>query len=161
MLLPYLTGHLTGRLGLSVTAAALVLGVALLTWRFEAVCLAAATVFFLLFLLQWRYLPPQHGSEQGRNASWRQDWRQPVANGPFRRFTLAMMAYYLCFNQIYLTLPLALLGVLGNTLAGWLWQQAPTLACWSLAGLTALATLLAWGSLGRAAQPLRPADQPT
>ncbi|MDL2259686.1 MFS transporter [Deltaproteobacteria bacterium OttesenSCG-928-K17] len=81
-------------------------GLFLLGYGFSAVCVVAAAVFFLLLLLQWRYLPTLEGSEHGSRLPVWNDWLTVFKRGNFIMFCFAMSAYYLMFNQLYILLPL-------------------------------------------------------
>jgi MFS family permease len=82
------------------------IGIALLGVAFPAVCVAAASVFAVLTVLQWRYLPPRRGAEAGADRPVLTDWREALSNGPFIAFAVAMFASYALSFQIYLGLPL-------------------------------------------------------
>lgn len=82
------------------------LGIALLGFAFPAVCVAAAGVFAVLTVLQWRYLPPRQGGEAGTDRPVLTDWREALTNRPFLGFAVAMFVSYALSFQIYLGLPL-------------------------------------------------------
>jgi MFS family permease len=90
------TGNLTGPL----------VGVLLLRVSFQAVCLGAAGLFFLLMLLQIRYLPSRERPATGAARSLRRDWGEVLTNRPFLLFSLATVGYLVLNNQLYLALPL-------------------------------------------------------
>lgn len=81
-------------------------GIALLGFAFPAVCVAAASVFAILTVLQWRYLPPRKGAETGTGRPVLIDWREALTNRSFVGFAVAMFASYALSFQIYLGLPL-------------------------------------------------------
>jgi MFS family permease len=83
-------------------------GVALLAFAFPAVCVAAASVFAALTVLQWRCLPPRQGEEAGTDRPVLRDWREALTNRPFIGFAVAMFVSYALSFQIYLGLPLEL-----------------------------------------------------
>jgi MFS family permease len=82
-------------------------GLLLLGSGFTILCFVAATVFFILLLLQWNYLPRMEGSERGSQLSVWEDWLKVFKRRNFILFCFAMSAYYLLFNQIYILLPLS------------------------------------------------------
>lgn len=90
------TGNLVGPL----------IGVALLRVSFQAVSLTAAGLFFLLMLLQIRYLPERKRGAMPTNASVWRDWGEVLNNRPFLLFSLAMVGYLVLYNQLNLSLPL-------------------------------------------------------
>ncbi|MFJ7206515.1 MFS transporter [Streptomyces sp. NPDC098789] len=91
-------------------------GLALLAADFRAVCAAAALVFALLTLLQWRALPDRSGDgvDPGSPEGVRAQWRTVLANRPFLLFSLAMTGSYVLTFQVYLALPLAAGNALGD-----------------------------------------------
>ncbi|MGQ0843046.1 MAG: MDR family MFS transporter [Sporichthyaceae bacterium] len=93
------------------------MGLALLTLDFRAVCLTAAGVFALLTVLQWRALPARAVQREPDRAAGLAgvfaDWRHIVANRAFLWFSLAMITSYVLSQQIYLALPLHAAHVLG------------------------------------------------
>ena len=81
-------------------------GLFLLGYGFPAICVTASAVFFLLLLLQWRFLPTMEGSEYGSGLPVWSDWLSVFRRKNFIMFCFAMSAYYLMFNQLYILLPL-------------------------------------------------------
>lgn len=103
------TGNLLGPL----------IGVVLLGFSFRAVSLTAAALFFLLMLLQIRYLPERERGAMPTNASVWHDWGEVLANRPFLLFSLAMVGLLVLYNQLYLGLPLEVQRLTGSdTLVG-------------------------------------------
>lgn len=85
-------------------------GLALLTADFRAVCAAAAAIFAVLTLLQWRTLPARRGDSANKDdatAGVLAQWRTVVSNRPFLLFSTAMIGSYVLTFQVYLALPLA------------------------------------------------------
>ncbi|MFE7278608.1 MFS transporter [Streptomyces sp. NPDC057623] len=87
-------------------------GLALLAADFRLVCTAAAAVFAVLTLLQWRALPARRDGATGSGTVLSQ-WRTVVTNRPFLLFSLAMIGSYVLTFQVYLALPLAASDALG------------------------------------------------
>ncbi|MFF9492778.1 MDR family MFS transporter [Streptomyces flaveolus] len=84
-------------------------GLALLAWNFSVVCAAAALIFGVLAVLQWRALPARAPADHGSEPAWRAvaaDWRTIAANRPFLLFAAAMSGSYVLTFQVYLALPL-------------------------------------------------------
>lgn len=98
------TGNLLGPL----------IGVALLRVSFQAVSLGAAGLFFLLMLLQIRYLPERQRGAMPINASVWRDWSEVLTNRPFLWFSLAMVGFLVLNNQLYLGLPLEVQRLTGS-----------------------------------------------
>jgi MFS family permease len=112
------TGNLLGPL----------IGVALLQVSFQAVSFAAAGLFFLLMLLQARYLPERARGAMPTNASVWRDWGEVLTNRPFLLFSLAMIAYLVLYNQLNLGLPLEVQRLTGSdALVGATYVFAPLL----------------------------------
>lgn len=92
-------------------------GLALITLDFRAVCLTAAAIFALLTLLQLRSLPTRGQDRDAERptgaAGVLADWRTVVGNRAFLLFSLAMISSYVLSSQIYLALPLQAAHVLG------------------------------------------------
>lgn len=88
-------------------------GVALLNVGFRAVCLSAATIFALLTVLQWIWLPSRVGAEADSGRPVLHDWREAFGNRPFLAFATAMIASYALSYQMYLGLPLEVQRVTG------------------------------------------------
>lgn len=82
-------------------------GLLLLRFGFGVLCAVAAGIFFLLLLLQLRYLPRMEGSEHASSLPVLQDWKAVFAHRDFILFSFFMSAYYLMFNQLYVLLPLS------------------------------------------------------
>lgn len=83
-------------------------GLALLTADFRAVCAAAAAIFAVLTLLQWRTLPARRGDSANKDdatAGVLAQWRTVVSNRPFLLFSTAMIGSYVLTFQVYLALP--------------------------------------------------------
>lgn len=103
------TGNLLGPL----------IGVALLQVSFRAVGVVAAGLFFLLMLLQVRYLPERERGALPANTSVWRDWGEVLTNRPFLLFSLAMTGYLVLHNQLNLGLPLEVQRLTGSaTLVG-------------------------------------------
>lgn len=81
-------------------------GIALLGAGFRAVCLAAAAIFALLTVMQWRLLPAQPRDPDRTDRPVLTDWREALRNRAFMRFAVVMFASYALSFQIYLGLPL-------------------------------------------------------
>ncbi|WP_030991582.1 MFS transporter [Streptomyces sp. NRRL S-1813] len=85
-------------------------GLALLATDFRAVCAAAAALFAVLTLLQWRTLPARRGDSANKGdapAGVLAQWRTVMSNRPFLLFSIAMIGSYVLAFQVYLALPLA------------------------------------------------------
>jgi MFS family permease len=82
------------------------IGLALLTVSFQAVCLIAAVLFALLLAAQARALPARRGEPDPRRQGVLADWRQVLRNRPFLLFAVAMAGSYVLNFQVYLALPL-------------------------------------------------------
>lgn len=80
-------------------------GMALIAFSFQAVCLAAAAVFALLTAMQARYLP-ERSEEREERRRFLDSWRVIFANRGFLAFALTMSASYALAFQVYLGLPL-------------------------------------------------------
>lgn len=82
------------------------IGLSLFALSFMWVGLSAATVFFILLLLQWYYLPKdaQHSVTDERQGVLA-DWWQMLQNKPFMRFVMAACVYQILFHQLYLSIP--------------------------------------------------------
>ena len=78
----------------------------LLKYGFSFLCYTSAAVFFMMLLLQWRYLPHLEGSEHDSTLSVWEEWAEVLRLKNFIRFCLLMSVYYLMFNQFYVLLPL-------------------------------------------------------
>jgi MFS family permease len=93
-------------------------GLALITLDFRAVCLTAAAIFAGLMVLQWLVLPPRAVPAEPERAAGVAgvlgDWRSVLANRAFLLFSLAMITSYVLSAQIYLALPLQAVRVLGG-----------------------------------------------
>ena len=98
------TGNLLGPL----------IGVVLLGFSFRVVSLTAAGLFFLLMLLQVRYLPERERGAMPTNASVWGDWGEVLGNRPFLLFSLAMVGLLVLYNQLYLGLPLEVQRLTGS-----------------------------------------------
>ncbi|MFI2372161.1 MFS transporter [Streptomyces sp. NPDC018833] len=77
---------------------------------FRITCLAAAGIFALLSVVQFRALPARRkdaGKERGGDReSVLAQWRGILANRPFLLFSAAMIGSYVLTFQVYLSLPL-------------------------------------------------------
>ncbi|MCZ4513580.1 MFS transporter [Streptomyces sp. ActVer] len=92
-------------------------GLALLAADFRLVCTAAAAIFAVLTVLQWRALPARRGETAGTTAApdgVLAQWHSVVANRPFLLFATAMIGSYVLTFQVYLALPLAASSALGS-----------------------------------------------
>jgi MFS family permease len=74
----------------------------------------ASTIFFILTVLQLLYLPrrDQLGTTAPRPVL--DEWREVLANRVFVVFAVGMVAYLTLYNQLYLSLPLAVQRLTGN-----------------------------------------------
>ncbi|MEL0622858.1 MFS transporter [Marinomonas arenicola] len=82
-------------------------GISLVAVSFMWVGLSAGLLFFVLFLIQWRYLPvlaDQAKRSPAQPGVWRQ-WKSMFRNRPFMQFILFACAFHLFFHQLYLSLP--------------------------------------------------------
>lgn len=84
------------------------LGIALLSFGFRPLALAAAALFLLWATLLRAWLPERRGSEAASARTAWQDWKEAAANRPFLLFSIALGGYAVLFNQLYLALPLAI-----------------------------------------------------
>ena len=95
-------------------------GLALITFDFQVVCLVAAAIFAGLTILQWRSLPartPDRGTDRPVGLKGvLADWRVVAGNRAFLLFSLAMISSYVLSAQLYLALPLQAQRVLGEPL---------------------------------------------
>ncbi|MFF0220026.1 MFS transporter [Streptomyces vinaceus] len=95
-----------------------VVGLALLAADFRTVCTAAALVFAALSALQARALPARLASATGVGGPGLPpvlaQWARAVGNRPFMLFAVAMAGSYVLTFQVYLVLPLAADGALGD-----------------------------------------------
>jgi MFS family permease len=82
-------------------------GILLLKQGFAFLSFASAAIFFILFLLQWRYLPSLAGADHISERSIFEDWLSVFKQRDFVMFCFCMSAYYVMFNQIYILLPLS------------------------------------------------------
>jgi MFS family permease len=82
-------------------------GMLLLKRGFAFLSFASAAIFFILFLLQWRYLPRLDGSDHAAERPVWDDWFSVLRQRDFVVFCFLMSAYYVMFNQIYIVLPLS------------------------------------------------------
>jgi MFS family permease len=82
-------------------------GMLLLRHSFTFLSFVSAAIFFILFLLQWRYLPSLSGSDHASERPIRDDWLSVLRERDFVMFCFFMSAYYVMFNQIYIVLPLS------------------------------------------------------
>ncbi|MBT2227706.1 MFS transporter [Nonomuraea sp. NEAU-A123] len=81
-------------------------GVALLSVGFTAVCLSAAAIFAALTVLQGRYLPRRPVLAGDERQPVLRDWKQAFSDRAFLSFATAMIASYGLSYQMYLGLPL-------------------------------------------------------
>lgn len=88
-------------------------GIALLQFSFQLVCLSAAGVFFLLGVLQVVFLPPRGGVGAGPSSVFG-NWREVFRNRPFLLYSLSMLGFFTLFNQLYIGLPLELRRLTGS-----------------------------------------------
>lgn len=80
-------------------------GLALLAFSFIFVGVLAASVFALLLVLQWFFLPHQEEvSSIIRQPFWA-EWKQMLSNKPFMAFVLAASMYQVLFHQLYMAIP--------------------------------------------------------
>jgi MFS family permease len=99
------------------------LGTLLLLADFRLACLVAAGAFVLIGLAHARWLPrrgPAHGVEPMLAG-----WAEVLRNRHFLAFAAGYSGYLLCYNQLYLALPLELGRATGSQAAlGWLFALA-------------------------------------
>jgi MFS family permease len=90
------------------------LGMALIQVSFQWISVVASTIFFILTVLQLLYLPrrDQLGTTAPRPVL--DEWREVLANRVFVVFAVGMVAYLTLYNQLYLSLPLAVQRLTGN-----------------------------------------------
>ncbi|MEU4226342.1 MFS transporter [Nonomuraea sp. NPDC026600] len=81
-------------------------GVALLSVGFTAVCLSAAAIFAALTVLQGRYLPKRRVLAGDERQPVLHDWKRAFSDRAFLSFATAMIASYGLSYQMYLGLPL-------------------------------------------------------
>ncbi|MBO3736583.1 MFS transporter [Actinoplanes sp. NEAU-H7] len=81
-------------------------GLALLGASFRWVCVTAAVLFLILFVLQARALPARQTDAAEPRQRLLADWRQMTTNRPFLLFSLAMAGSYVLNFQVYLALPM-------------------------------------------------------
>jgi MFS family permease len=82
-------------------------GMLLLKYGFAFLSAVSAAIFFLLLLLQWRYLPNLAGIDRKSERTVWDDWLSVFRQWDFIVFCFLMSAYYVMFNQIYIVLPLS------------------------------------------------------
>jgi MFS family permease len=82
------------------------IGLALLGASFRWVCVTAALLFLVLFVLQARALPARRVADEQPRQRLLADWRQVLTNRPFLLFSLAMAGSYVLNFQVYLALPM-------------------------------------------------------
>lgn len=82
------------------------LGLALLTFSFIFVGLLAASVFAILLVLQWVFLPEQSDTSPvvARQVFWL-EWGEMLRNRPFMAFVVAASMYQVLFHQLYMAIP--------------------------------------------------------
>ncbi|MFN8532604.1 MAG: MFS transporter [Dehalococcoidia bacterium] len=80
-------------------------GVVLLSYSFQLVCLVASAIFLLLAIVQVFFLPPRGGGATEIGSVF-QNWGEVFANRTFIAFSLSMLGFFTLFNQIYIGLPL-------------------------------------------------------
>lgn len=90
------------------------LGMALFQVSFQWISLVASSIFCLLTLLQLLYLPPRGQLDATAPRPVLEEWRQVLANRMFVAFAVGMVAYLTLYNQLYLSLPLAVQRLTGN-----------------------------------------------
>lgn len=83
------------------------LGISLISLSFQWVGLGAASLFLILYLIQWRYLPNLEEQVQrtGQAGSFWLQWRSMLVNRQFMKFIAGACAFQLFFHQLYLSLP--------------------------------------------------------
>jgi MFS family permease len=91
------------------------LGAALLVFDFAVVCLVAAAAFVLIALAHARWLParPAPHAADGVFAGW----CEVLGNRRFLVFAIAYAGYLVCYNQLYLALPVELRRATGGEAA--------------------------------------------
>ena len=90
------------------------IGALLLGVEFRLVCFAAAAMFALVALLQWRYLPTSEVPEATSQRSMLRSWGAPLRNRPFMLFCASLLGYFFLYNQVYLGLPLEIQRLTGS-----------------------------------------------
>lgn len=82
------------------------IGILLLNWNFQWVCVVSALIFCFLGILQIYFLPSLDGVESKSKVSFWADWKTMVQNRNFLWFSIVAMGYYILVMQIYMTIPL-------------------------------------------------------
>jgi MFS family permease len=100
----YQTGILVGPL----------IGLALLGFAFQWVCLVAAALFLILLIAQSKALPARQRHRERPEQSMLADWRHVIGHRSFLLFSLAMIGSYVLNFQVYLGLPIEVRRVTGG-----------------------------------------------
>jgi MFS family permease len=88
-------------------------GIALLQFSFQLVCLSAAGVFLLLGVVQLFFLPARGGAGASGTSVFSR-WREVFSNRPFLLYSLSMLGFFTLFNQLYIGLPLEIRRLTGS-----------------------------------------------
>ncbi|RBP85758.1 MFS transporter [Marinomonas rhizomae] len=83
------------------------LGLALLSLDFSLVGILSASLFSVLLIIQWRYLPElesQQKTAKNRPVFWQQ-WGSMLTHKAFMLFVLCSSVYHLLFHQLYIATP--------------------------------------------------------
>lgn len=101
-------------------------GAGLLLVDFGLACLVAAAAFVLIGLAHLRWLPPRPAPHAGEQLL--EGWSEVLRNRRFLAFAAGYSGYLLCYNQLYLALPVELVrGTGGQAALGWLFVLASVL----------------------------------
>ncbi|WP_300007846.1 MFS transporter [Pseudonocardia sp.] len=99
------------------------IGAALLLIDFGVACAVAAAAFVLIGLAHLRWLPHRAAAHAGEPVL--DGWAEVLRNRRFLVFAAGYSGYLLCYNQLYLALPVELeRGTGGQAALGWLFALA-------------------------------------
>ena len=115
------------------------IGVMLLGVDFRLVCYAAAAMFALVALLQWRYLPASDLPVASTEQSIFRSWGAPLANRPFVLFCASVLGYFFLYNQVYLGLPLEIQRLTGSEAS-----VGPLFTMLAIVGILGQVPITAW-----------------
>ena len=114
-------------------------GVMLLGVDFRLVCYAAAAMFALVALLQWRFLPASDIPVAPTEQSIFRSWGAPLANRPFVLFCASVLGYFFLYNQVYLGLPLEIQRLTGSEAS-----VGPLFTMLAIVGILGQVPITAW-----------------
>jgi MFS family permease len=101
-------------------------GTLLLLVDFRVSCLVAAVAFVLIGLAHLHWLPNRPAQHAGEPVL--AGWAEVLGNKPFLAFAAGYAGYLVCYNQLYLALPVELVRATGSQAAlGWLFALASLL----------------------------------